>query len=169
VHADVRALDQIEEELVQLLGHRPLVSEPLGRKDAARLLLPLPALLEVAEEPPIQILIPHSGGYRPSKSPAHSPIRGQNRGDSQGKTAPPRGLQPRALGADENDVVTLSQIRTLTIVLVLTAVALGLLAIRSALHESDLQTGTDSGLVSDSWSPGASAHLRHIYRVTLPR
>jgi hypothetical protein len=64
-------------------------------------------------------------------------------------------------------VITLGQARTLAVVLVLAVVALGLIAIRSARRASELHGRTPAVVAAESGTPGASAHLRHTYRVSL--
>jgi hypothetical protein len=64
-------------------------------------------------------------------------------------------------------VITLGHARTLAVVLVLTVVALGLIAIRSARRASELQARTSAVVVAERGTPGATAHLRHTYRVSL--
>jgi hypothetical protein len=64
-------------------------------------------------------------------------------------------------------MVTLGNARTLLVVIVLTVVALGLLAVRSARHSHELRTGSHAVTAVEGATPGAAAHERHTYRATL--
>src|SRR5581483_2535930 len=84
----VRPLDQVEEELVQLLRRRPLVGEPAGGQDSPRFLLPRPAALESIQEPQIDVVLPHAGGYRRPRLTRSSPIRGYSQAQRKPRSAP---------------------------------------------------------------------------------
>jgi hypothetical protein len=65
-------------------------------------------------------------------------------------------------------MVTFSHARTVVVVLVLAVVALGLLAVRSARRADGGQAAIPAA-VSNTGSPGAGAHQRHVARVALGR
>ena len=61
------ALDQVEEEIVQLLRRRTLVRQPPRRQDSPRLFLTFPAALEVTEEPARRCCSPSRRGISVAK------------------------------------------------------------------------------------------------------
>src|SRR5581483_6029445 len=108
----VRPLDQVEEELVQLLRRRPLVGEPAGGQDSPRFLLPRPAALESIQEPQIDVVLPHAGGYRRPRLTRSSPIGGYSQAQRKPRSAPLDTSLPAGRGAPAEREAPTSRPRT---------------------------------------------------------